>query len=83
MVLVNFVTFHTREFQDCTKATGLLDYLYWTQTNAEAGAMATAYVFYHSCAPLINLPATNRTRTRTAARTSIGLEWWWAQRFRR
>ena len=54
MVLVNFVTFHTTEFQDCTKATGLLDYLYWTQTNAEAGAMATAYVFYHSSAPLID-----------------------------
>ena len=54
MVLVNYVTIHTSEMKDCVKAGGLLDYLYWTQTNAEAGAMATAYAFYHSSAPLID-----------------------------
>jgi hypothetical protein len=43
MVLVNSITIHTREMTDCTKAGGLLDYLYWAQTDADASSMATAY----------------------------------------
>jgi hypothetical protein len=44
MVLVNYVTIHTSEMKDCVKAGGLLDYLYWTQTDSDAADMATAYV---------------------------------------
>jgi hypothetical protein len=42
MVLVNYITIHTRDTSDCTKAGGLLDYLYWTQTDSDAAEMATA-----------------------------------------
>ena len=42
MVLVNYVTIHTSEMKDCVKAGGLLDYLYWTQTDSDAADMATA-----------------------------------------
>jgi hypothetical protein len=43
MVLVNSITIHTREMTDCTKAGGLLDYLYWAQSSTDAADMATAY----------------------------------------
>jgi hypothetical protein len=42
MVLVNFITIHTTEMKDCVKAGGLLDWLYWTQTDSDAQSLATA-----------------------------------------